>query len=149
MNDDFSILEKKINYSFKDKTLLKIALTHKTYAFEADEQIDYNERLEFLGDSILNFTVSKELYKKNKYFSEGELTRRRAQLVNNSLLAKKALTFDIGSFLILGKGATLQNVEKNNRNLANTLEAIIGAIYIDSNMRTVESFILKTLLKMR
>ena len=149
MNDDFSILEKKINYSFKDKTLLKIALTHKTYAFEADEPIDYNERLEFLGDSILNFTVSKELYKKNKYFFEGELTRRRSQLVNNSLLAKKALTFDIGSFLILGKGATLQNVEKNNRNLANTLEAIIGAIYIDSNMRTVESFILKTLLKMR
>ena len=149
MNDDFSILEKKINYSFKDKTLLKIALTHKTYAFEADEPIDYNERLEFLGDSILNFTVSKELYKKNKYFSEGELTRRRAQLVNNSLLAKKALTFDIGSFLILGKGATLQNVEKNNRNLANTLESIIGAIYIDSNMRTVESFIIKTLLKMR
>ena len=149
MNDDFSILEKKINYSFKDKNLLKIALTHKTYAFEADEPIDYNERLEFLGDSILNFTVSKELYKKNKYFSEGELTRRRAQLVNNSLLAKKALSFDIGSFLMLGKGATLQNVEKNNRNLANTLEAIIGAIYIDSNMRNVESFILKTLLKMR
>jgi len=129
MNDDFSILEKNINYSFKDKKLLKIALTHKTYAFEADEPIDYNERLEFLGDSILNFTVSKELYKKNKYFSEGELTRRRAQLVNNSLLAKKALTFDIGSFLILGKGATLQNVEKNNRNLANTLEAIIGYFF--------------------
>ncbi|RLF57169.1 MAG: hypothetical protein DRN27_08285 [Thermoplasmata archaeon] len=149
MNDDFSILEKNINYSFKEKTLLKIALTHKTYAFEADEPIDYNERLEFLGDSILNFTVSKELYKKNKHFSEGELTRRRAQLVNNSLLAKKALSFDIGSFLMLGKGATLQNVEKNNRNLANTLEAIIGAIYIDSNMRNVESFILKTLLKMR
>ena len=146
---DLSILEKNINYTFKNKQLLQVALTHKTYAFEADQPIEYNERLEFLGDSILNFIVAKELYKTNKDFTDGELTRRRAQLVNNSFLAKKAVFFDIGLFLMLGKGAILQNVEKNNRNLANTLEAIIGGIFIDSNMKTVESFILKTLLKMK
>ena len=149
MKQSYTPLEKKLNYTFKNKALLETALTHKTYAFEAEEPIDYNERLEFLGDSILNFVVSKELYKKNNYFSEGELTRRRAQLVNNVLLAKKALSFDLGDYIHLGKGATMQNVEKNKRNLANTLEAIIGAIYIDSNLRTVESFILKTVLQLR
>ena len=149
MKNNFSILEKNIDYTFKDKQLLQIALTHKTYAFEADQPIEYSERLEFFGDSILNFIVAKELYRANKRFTEGELTRRRAQLVNNAFLAKKAISFNIGAFLILGKGATLQNAEKNNKNLANALEAIIGAIFTDSNMRTVESFILKTLLKMR
>jgi len=149
MKHTYTSLEKKLQYTFKNKLLLETALTHKTYAFEAEEPIDYNERLEFLGDSILNFVVSKELYKKNNYFSEGELTRRRAQLVNNVLLSKKALSFDLGEYIYLGKGATLQNIEKNKRNLANTLEAIIGAIYIDSNLRTVETFILKTLLQLR
>ena len=149
MKHTYTSLEKKLQYTFKNKLLLETALTHKTYAFEAEEPIDYNERLEFLGDSILNFVVSKELYKKNNYFSEGELTRRRAQLVNNVLLSKKALSFDLGEYIYLGKGATIQNIEKNKRNLANTLEAIIGAIYIDSNLRTVETFILKTLLQLR
>jgi ribonuclease-3 len=148
MKKNLSNLEKKLQYIFTNKSLLETALTHKTFAFEADQPIEYNERLEFLGDSILNFIIAKELYKLNNQFSEGELTRRRAQLVNNKLLAKKALTLNIGSFLILGKGASLQNVEKNQKNLANTLEAIIGAIYIDSDLKTVESFITNVLLNL-
>jgi ribonuclease-3 len=146
MKKNLSTLEKKLQYTFTNKDLLQTALTHKTYAFEADQPIEYNERLEFLGDSILNFIVAKELYKLNTQFTEGELTRRRAQLVNNKLLAKKAVSLNIGSHLILGKGASLQNVEKNRKNLANTLEAIIGAIYIDSNLQTVELFILNILI---
>ena len=98
---DFSKLEKKINYTFKNKELLKTAFTHKTFAFEAKTPVEYNERFEFLGDSILGFLVSKELYKSNKYFSEGELTRRRAQLVNNSFLYEKAKKMNLGNFLYL------------------------------------------------
>ncbi len=138
---NFSKLEKKINYEFKNKDLLKTAFTHKTFAFEAKTPIEYNERFEFLGDSILGFLVSKELYKSNKYFSEGELTRRRAQLVNNSFLYKKAKKLNLGNFLLLGRGEKIQNGAKNPTNLANTLEALLGAIYLDSDIKTVWKFI--------
>ncbi len=138
---DLTKLEKKINYTFKNKDLLNCALTHKTYAFEAKTPIEYNERLEFLGDSILGFVVAEELYRSNRYFSEGELTRRRATLVNNSFLARKAEELSIGDFLFLGKGETKQNGKKNPTNLANALEALIGAVYLDSDLHTVKNFI--------
>ena len=138
---DFAELEKRINYSFKNKELLVKALTHKTYAFEAKTPIEFNERLEFLGDSILGFLVAQQLYKSNKYFSEGELTRRRAQLVNNSFLAQKAEKMQIGKFLHLGRGEKMQNGDKNPTNLANTLEALIGAVYLDSDLDSVWAFI--------
>jgi len=143
--DNFEALEKKINYRFKDKTLLKNALTHKTYAFEARAPIEYNERLELIGDSILGFIVAEQLYKTNKYFSEGELTRRRAALVNNESLAQKAKDMGIGKFLLLGKGEQKQNGDKNPTNLANALEALIGAVYLDSDMEIVRKFILKNI----
>lgn len=138
-------LEKKINYRFKNRELLKNALTHKTYAFEAEKPVEYNERLEFLGDSILGFVVAEELYRSNKYFSEGELTRRRSTLVNNSFLAKKARDLGIGEFLFLGKGETKQNGDKNPTNLANALEALVGAVYLDSDLNTVNEFIKKNI----
>ena len=86
--DNFKSLEKKIGYTFKDKNLIKTALTHKTYAFEASSPIEYNERLEFFGDSLLDFIVAEKLYNANKYFSEGELTRRKSSQVNNNFLMK-------------------------------------------------------------
>ena len=147
--DSFEALEKKINYKFKDKTLLKNALTHKTYAFEARTPIEYNERLELIGDSILGFIVAEQLYKTNKYFSEGELTRRRASLVNNESLAKKAKEMGIGKFLLLGKGEQKQNGDRNPTNLANALEALIGAVYLDSDMDNVRKFILKNVFDER
>ncbi len=137
--------EKLINYKFKNKELLIHALTHKTYAYEASEPIEFNERLELLGDSILSFVVVEQLYKTNKYFSEGELTRRRSSLVNNKLLAKKAKQIDIGNFLFLGKGEIKQNGNRNPTNLANALEAVIGAIYLDSDIDVVRNFILKNI----
>jgi len=148
MNEiEFDSLEKKLNYNFKDKELLRNALTHKTYAFEAQIPLEYNERLEFLGDSILNFLVAEMLYKSNKYFSEGELTRRRAIFVNNNFLAKIAKELDVGAYLMLGKGEKKQNGEKNPTNLANTLEALIGAIYLDSDMETVREIIFHLIIK--
>lgn len=143
---DFSNLEKTIQYSFKNKQLLQEALTHKTYAFESDSFMKYNERLEFLGDSILNYVVADQLYKTNTALSEGELTRRRAFLVNNKILSKKAKELDIGKYLLLGKGERLQQGHQNPSNLANAIEAIIGAIYLDSNMRTVKKIIMNIFL---
>jgi ribonuclease-3 len=136
-------LEKLLEYTFKDTQLLTTSLTHKTYAFEAQTPIEYNERLEFLGDSILNFIVTETLYQSNQYFSEGELTRRRAQSVNNNVLADVAVRLDIGPFLQLGKGELKQEGAKNRTNLANALEALIGAIYLDSDLDTVRGFIFK------
>lgn len=139
------VLEKKINYKFKDNNLLLNALTHKTYAFEAGIPIEFNERLEFLGDSILGFIVAEQLYKSNKYFSEGELTRRRAIFVNNKFLAERAKELELGDFLRLGKGERIQNGKKNPTNLANALEALIGAIYLDSNLKKTKKVILKSI----
>ena len=145
--EHISQVEQKIGYTFKNKTLLRYALTHKTYAFEAHSPLEYNERLEFLGDSILNFLISEQLYQSNKYFSEGELTRRRAHSVNNHILAEKAEELGLGQYLFLGKGETKQNGACNKTNLANALEAIIGAIYLDSDIETTRTFILNTLFK--
>jgi len=139
-------LEKKLNYKFKNKQLLLNAITHKTYAFEAKTPLEYNERLEFLGDSILNFIISEKLYKINKYFSEGELTRHRAIYVNNVFLADIAKKLDIGKFLLLGKGEKLQKGNLNPTNLANSLESIIGAIYLDSDLEIVRNIILNSIL---
>ena len=140
--NNFKPLEKHLGYIFKDKQLLTTALTHKTYAFEAQTPVEYNDRLEFLGDSILNLVITEKLYKSNKYFSEGELTRRRAQNVNNNVLADIAEKLSIGSYLLLGKGEQKQEGAKNRTNLANTLEALIGALYLDSDLDTVKNFIL-------
>lgn len=148
MNEkDFIQLEKKINYNFKNKDLLKYALTHKTYAFEANTPLEFNERLEFLGDSILGFIVAEQLYRGNKYFSEGELTRRRSTLVNNSFLAKRARELDVGKFLLFGKGERRQNGDRNPTNLANALEALIGAVYLDSNLDNVRKFIFNNVFR--
>jgi ribonuclease-3 len=139
---DYELVEKRIGYTFKDKSLMKTALTHKTFAFEANVPLEFNERLEFFGDSILNFVVAEQLYKSNKYFSEGELTRRRSFGVNNNFLADVAKKLEIGQFLLLGKGEIKQNGSQNRTNLANMLEALIGAMYLDSDMNCVRRFIL-------
>lgn len=141
--NNLASLEKQLGHTFSDKQLLTTALTHKTYAFEAQVPLEYNERLEFLGDSILSFIIAEKLYTSNQYFSEGELTRRRAIAVNNNVLADVAGRLNIGPFLLLGKGEAKQDGAKNRTNLANALEALIGAIYLDSDLKTVKNFIFK------
>jgi len=142
---DYELVEKRIGYRFKDKSLMKTALTHKTFAFEANIPLDFNERLEFFGDSILNFVVAEQLYRGNKYFSEGELTRRRSFGVNNNFLADVAKKMELGQFLLLGRGEIKQDGSSNRTNLANALEALIAAIYLDSDMNCTRRFILDKL----
>ena len=141
-----STLEKNLGYTFNNKELLVTALTHKTYAYEATTPIEYNERLEFLGDSVLDIIIAEQLYQSNKWFSEGELTRRKAMMVNNKLLAEIAKTRRIGKYLRLGKGEQKQQGKKKNSLLANTLEAIIGAIYLDAGLERTREFILRTIV---
>jgi ribonuclease-3 len=143
MKKTMQSVEEQLGYTFKDKQLLITALTHKTYAFEAKIPLEYNERLEFLGDSILNCVIAEKLYRSNQFFSEGELTRRRSLCVNNNLLADVAGRLNIGAHLLLGKGELKQDGAKNRTNLANALEALIGAVYLDSNLKTVRQFIFK------
>ena len=145
MKDYLEIVEEKLGYKFKKKELLQAALTHKTYAFEALHPVEYNERLEFLGDSILNFVVAEKLYITNKYFLEGELTRRRSLGVNNRFLAGVAKDLDLGQYMFLGKGELKQSGSENPKTLANCLEAIIGAIYLDSDLSKVRAFIVNKL----
>ena len=143
--DQIKKVEKLIHYTFSNKQLLQNALTHKTYAYEAETPVEFNERLEFLGDSVLNFIVAEQLYTSNRYFNEGELTRRRAQCVNNKFLAEKAEHLGLGTYLLLGKGEQKQQGEQNKTNLANCLEAVLGAIFLDSDLETLRSVLLKTL----
>ena len=140
---DLSRVEDILGYTFKNKELLRTALTHKTYAFEARTPIEFNERLEFLGDSVLGVVIAEQLYRSNRYFSEGELTRRRAIIVNNNVLAEVAIRLGVGPFLLLGRGEQKQEGAKNRTNLANTVEAMIGALYLDSDLATVRAFILE------
>ncbi len=144
--DNLEELEDKIGYNFKNRELLLNALTHKTYAFEALQPVEYNERLEFLGDSILNFLVAEKLYRTNEFFSEGELTRRRASIVNNRKLSEIARELNLGKYLRLGKGERQQKGYTNPTNLANALEALIGAIYLDSNLETVREIVFNRIL---
>lgn len=132
--NDLKVLEKELNYKFVDKSFLKAALTHSSYANENKLGIiNSNERLEFLGDAILNLIVSQYLYKKYPYYSEGELTKIRAKVVCESSLAYVAREIGVGDYLLLGKGEESTGGRKRESILADTIEAIIGAVYMDSD----------------
>jgi ribonuclease-3 len=124
LNND--VLERRLHYSFQNKKLLHQALTHKSAHHKN------NERLEFLGDAILNFVIADLLYQQFEYASEGELTRARASLVNKTTLAEVAQELSIGDFLNLGIGEQRSGGFRRESILADTFEAILGAIYLDS-----------------
>ncbi len=127
--------EKTINYFFNDKTLLITALTHSSYSNEnrmCGKPCQCNERLEFLGDSVLSLIVSEYLYDKFAKRPEGELTKIRAQVVCTRSLSKLAKKISLGDYLLLGKGES-SNGRNKDTILENAFEAIIAAIYLDSN----------------
>ncbi len=139
-------LEETIAYNFKNKNLLIQALTHSSFAYEAAQKdISDNQRLEFLGDSILNMVTAEYLYTQHPTFAEGELTRLRALLVNRDNLSKKAIQLNLGQYLLLGKGEEKCKGRQNPTNLSGALEAVIAAIYFDSGLNTAQEFILQIL----
>jgi ribonuclease III len=132
--------------NFKDKTFLDHALTHRSWVNEHSHQRESNERLEFLGDAILEYIVSKELFSKFTDKEEGYLTALRANLVNTVNLAKVAQKLNLGEKLFLSKGEEDTGGRTNQSILADTVEAIIGAIFMDSGIEKAEEFITLHLL---
>lgn len=131
---------------FKDRTLLDTALTHRSWINEHQNQRESNERLEFLGDAVLEFVVSKELFKKLPDKEEGYLTALRANLVNTTNLARVARQLNIGSKLYLSKGEEEGGGRNNSSILADCVEAIIGALFLDGGVSAAEDFIKKYVL---
>ena len=140
---DLSILEKSIKYEFKNKDLLKKALTHTSYANE--NRIESNEKLEFLGDSILEFISSKYIYNNYSFLKEGEMTKVRADVVCEKSLHKIALKHNFSDFLYLGKSQIMSGETKRPAILADSVEAVIAAIYFDSDLGQAEKFIVENL----
>jgi len=140
---DFENLENNIGYTFKDKALLKKALTHTSYAY--DNKVESYERLEYLGDSILEFVSSKYLFLNYLNLSEGEMTKVRAYAVCEDNLYKISQKHSFSDFLLLGKSEKSSTSNKKAI-LADTVEAVIAAIYLDSNdINVVEKFILENI----
>lgn len=130
-----NLLQRKLGYSFNNEDLLRRALTHRSHSAEN------NERLEFLGDAILNFVIAETLYARFPTAREGQLSRLRARLVRRQTLAGLAREFDLGNHLIMGTGELKSGGFERDSILSDVLEAIIGAIYIDSNLPRVSKSI--------
>jgi len=129
-----------------DKKLFEEALTHRSYLNEVKEKVPSNERLEFLGDSILSFIVSDYLFSKYPDFNEGKLTNLRSLLVNTKMLAILAKECDLGSMLRLSKGEEESGGRNNQSLLADTFEAFLGALFLDKGVDAVKEFIYETVI---
>ena len=138
-------LEKEIEYEFKNKQLLETALTHTSYAYEKKKQS--NEKLEFLGDSILEFVSSEYIYHKYPNLKEGEMTKVRASVVCEKSLKKKKKMHNFSDFLYLGKSERISQKEVRPAIMADSVEAVIAAIFLDGGLEPAKKFIIKNLAK--
>jgi ribonuclease III len=141
---DSKEFEAKIGCKFQNKDLLKEALTHRSYLNENPRwPFSHNERLEYLGDAVLELAISEELFKEFPEYPEGKLTVLRAALVNYQMLAKVAADIDLNSYLYMSKGENKDTGKAREVILANAIEAVIGAIYLDQGFDFVRDFIQK------
>ena len=140
-------LEKRLNYKFKNIDLLKNALVHSSYANEVRGSVHSNERLEFLGDSVLSVIVSEHLYNKFPTMPEGELTRMRASLVCEKSLCEFSRELGIGNYLKLGKGEDKNGGRERDSILADAFEAVLAAVYLDGGMDAAKAHIMNTVLR--
>ena len=140
-------LEKNIGYSFKDKSLLKLALTHSSYANEMGDASRCNERLEFLGDSVLSLIVSEYIYNKYPNMPEGELTRLRASLVCEKSLCEFSKQLNIGEYMLLGKGESQNGGRERPSILADAFEAVLAAIYLDAGFEYAKKHVLRFVIE--
>jgi len=147
INKEFGKLEKNLKIKFKNKKLLEQAFVHRSYLNENPGcGMEQNERLEFLGDAVMELIVTDYLFKKYPKNPEGDLTTWRAALVNSKMLSEVATKLGFNEYLMLSKGESQDNGRARQFILANTLEAIIGAIYLDRGLDKVEEFICKNLI---
>ena len=144
---EFEPLEAKLGVKFKNKDLLVQAFCHRSYLNENPQfYLQHNERLEFLGDAVLELVVTEDLYLKYPDKPEGELTNWRAALVNAKMLAERAKKLEFNDFLLLSKGESKETGKARQYILANTFESFVGALYIDQGYKPCKEFIAKCLL---
>ncbi len=139
---DIGDLEKKISYVFKDKKYLNESLTHRSYLNENPKwKLPHNERLEFLGDAVLELVVTEELFNRYPDYEEGTMTSLRAALVNYQMLAEVARSFNLEDFVLLSRGEAKDMGRARDVILANAIEALIGAIYMDGSYMPAKKFV--------
>src|SRR5687767_2511740 len=142
---NLSEFQRKLGYFFKDLTLLRMALTHPSVAHEQgpNASVPHNQRLEFLGDAVLQLVLTKELYTRFPAYGEGPLTKARAQLVNRKMLADHGKRLNLGKYLELSRGEEISGGRERQSSLADAYEAVVGALFLDSNYDTAREFILR------
>jgi ribonuclease-3 len=135
-------LQELIRVKFKNKSLLNRALTHRSYLNEADHEVKDNERLEYLGDSVLGLIVNEYLFRHYEDYQEGGLAKIKSAVVSEDTLSKVARALNLGSFILMGKGEEQSGGRERNSILSNTLEAVIGSVYLDSGLKEARNFVL-------
>jgi ribonuclease-3 len=135
-------LEERIGYKFRNSLLLAEALTHPSVGHETQRHHFNNQRLEFLGDAILQLVITEYLYHHFSWEAEGQLTKLRSRLVSRESLKVRAAALDLGQYLMIGRGEEASGGRKRASTLADAYEALIGAIYLDSDLETAKRFIL-------
>lgn len=140
---DYLDLQNQIGYVFHDLSLLRLALTHPSVAHEQGIPVQTNQRLEFLGDAVLQLILTRELYQNFPAFGEGPLTKARAKLVNRRTLAEHAGHLGLGQHLILSRGEELHGGRERPSALADTFEALLGAVFLDGGFDAASQFILR------
>lgn len=133
-------LEKKLSYKFKKSDLLERALTHKSFAHELRERCDHNEKLEFLGDAVLDLVLGEYLMERFPGDGEGGLSKKRASLVNEDVLAKLSADLELPKYLHLGKGESMTGGAQKPRLLASAYEALLGAMFLDGGFDSAREF---------
>ena len=140
--------EQKIGYQFQNRNYLETALTHSSFNREKNTKHQDNERLEFLGDAFFDAVISAELYERLKHVTEGKLTKTRALIVCESALAQVARGYELGSYLNLGHGEDTGGGRHKDSILADSMEAVIGAIYLDGGYQAMQNFVKKSFSRM-
>jgi len=136
-------LQERLGYVFRDPTLLRLALTHPSVAHEQGASMQTNQRLEFLGDAVLQLVLTRELYEKFPAFGEGPLTKARAKLVNRRSLAERARQMGLGQHMIVSRGEELHGGRERPAALADAYEALLGAVLLDGGFEAARDFILR------
>ena len=136
-------LESRIHYKFRNSLLLAEALTHPSLAYESQKKNFDNQRMEFLGDAVLQLVVTEELYKMFPDFPEGQLTKLRARVVSRRALAHFAMAIQLGDYVLLGKGEEATGGRRRASTLADAFESLIGAVYLDSGLAPARELILR------
>ncbi len=144
LTPDMEALQRRLEHTFANPSLLRLALTHPSVAHEQGRTVQHNQRLEFLGDAVLGLVLTRELYDRFPAVSEGPLTKARAQLINRRTLAEQARRINLADHLIVSRGEEANNGRQRASAMADAFEALIGAIFLDGGFEAARQFVLRS-----